>query len=116
MKFDEMSEWWNAAARNNAMTAILSNNRDWDETEFFQSGEAWLESDLTFARMARVAPAGESVLDFGCGLGRMTSALAKYFESAVGVDLSHEMIERATELKGSKEIRFVQSGEAPLEF
>lgn len=39
-----------------------------------------------------------SLLDIGCGIGRMTAPLAKYFERAVGVDVSPQMVERARAL------------------
>jgi len=34
-------------------------------------------------------------LDFGCGVGRLTQALAEHFERVVGVDISPAMIEGA---------------------
>ena len=36
-------------------------------------------------------------LDFGCGMGRLTAALAGYFRESVGVDISEEMIKLARE-------------------
>lgn len=36
-------------------------------------------------------------LDFGCGIGRLTQALAKYFEEVHGVDIASSMIEKARE-------------------
>ena len=41
---------------------------------------------------------GGSILDLGCGIGRMTSLLTPHFERVVGVDVSEVMIERAREL------------------
>lgn len=38
------------------------------------------------------------MLDFGCGVGRVTRALADYFEAAVGVDASQSMIDHARRL------------------
>lgn len=34
-------------------------------------------------------------LDFGCGVGRLTRALAAFFDRATGVDISSSMIEEA---------------------
>jgi SAM-dependent methyltransferase len=36
-----------------------------------------------------------AALDFGCGVGRLTQPLTEYFDEAVGVDLSHEMVRLA---------------------
>ena len=43
----------------------------------------------------------ESALDFGCGLGRLTRALSRRFESAIGLDLSETMVERARNLNAA---------------
>jgi ubiquinone/menaquinone biosynthesis C-methylase UbiE len=44
-------------------------------------------------------PAGRTaVLDFGCGVGRVTRALAQHFEHALGLDISEAMLARAREL------------------
>ena len=40
----------------------------------------------------------ERALDFGCGVGRITRALADHFDEAVGVDISEDMVRRAQEL------------------
>ena len=46
-------------------------------------------------------------LDFGCGVGRLTQALAEHFDSCDGVDLAASMIERARELNENGErVRF----------
>ena len=39
----------------------------------------------------------DRALDFGCGLGRMTRALAAHFDDCVGVDISEEMVRGARE-------------------
>ena len=42
-----------------------------------------------------VPPDAIDVLDVGCGLGRLTSALARGNREVLGIDLSPAMIERA---------------------
>lgn len=44
-----------------------------------------------------------SALDFGCGIGRLTQALAEGFERVVGVDIAPAMIEKAREANRFKE-------------
>ncbi len=34
-------------------------------------------------------------LDFGCGIGRLTQLLCKFFKKCIGVDISKEMIKLA---------------------
>jgi len=70
----------------------------WDLEEFFRTGEA--EIDALMVRAQRLAcPRGrEAALDFGCGVGRLTRALAGRFRRCIGVDISESMIARAREL------------------
>jgi SAM-dependent methyltransferase len=62
---------------------------------------------------ARIAPS-ERVLDIGCGVGQSTREAARAARdgSALGVDLSTQMLERARELasaEGLKNVRFEQA-------
>lgn len=52
--------------------------------------------------------AGDSVLDFGCGMGRLSYFLAPRVRHITGTDLSGEMIRHALQHQGKqKKIRFV---------
>jgi ubiquinone/menaquinone biosynthesis C-methylase UbiE len=67
----------------------------WDTAEFFETGTqsiAVLNDDLH----AEAPHLGrERALDFGCGLGRLTLALANHFREVIGVDIAPAMLERA---------------------
>jgi 2-polyprenyl-3-methyl-5-hydroxy-6-metoxy-1,4-benzoquinol methylase len=56
--------------------------------EFFESGED--DVDRLFLLIGDVACA--DALDFGCGVGRMTLALARRVERVVGVDIAPRML------------------------
>ncbi len=114
MNFADMYAWWNQAALDNPTTAILSSDSNWDRRRFFATGTAWLEESRAFAAMAGVTLAGDRALDFGCGIGRMTTALAKHYREVVGIDISDEMIRLATEFSPCANTRFVQVKEPPL--
>jgi 2-polyprenyl-3-methyl-5-hydroxy-6-metoxy-1,4-benzoquinol methylase len=102
MNVEEMVSNWNAWGTQDPMYAILTDpdkvNGQWKEEEFFASGEKQIEERLKWLREAGVALAYGKALDFGCGIGRLTNALAKYFEVVHGVDISASMIERAKQL------------------
>jgi SAM-dependent methyltransferase len=98
------------------MTAILSNEIAWDQGKFFQTGVEWLESHRQFAAAADVELRGHVALDFGCGIGRMTAALSRYFERVIGVDISEEMIRLANSLTRQNGVEFVQVKEARIPF
>ena len=68
--------------------------------EFFKTGSIEVEHVLQEARALGRPQRWTRALDFGCGLGRATRALAGHFESVEGVDISTEMVSRARELNG----------------
>lgn len=65
---------------------------------FFASGEREIGRVLRRARRRRLPRRREAALDFGCGAGRLTQALARRFDRVVGVDVSPVMIEAARRL------------------
>jgi SAM-dependent methyltransferase len=70
----------------------------WDRGEFLRSGETEIEGLMAAARELGLPQAREAALDFGCGLGRLTHALARHFGHVWGVDISARMVEQAHEL------------------
>lgn len=107
----EQKREWEEIASQDAMWAILSySDRKfgaWDRDAFFRTGELEIERLMAHAgELGR--PVGRSAaLDFGCGVGRLTRALSKHFESCLGLDISETMIAGARELNAdTKSCRF----------
>ena len=70
----------------------------------------------TFLR-SLVPTVAADVLDVGCGLGRLTSALATDNRDVVGLDLSPEMIERARlNVRAAGRVSFVVGDFLALDF
>lgn len=63
--------------------------------EFFATGEQEIEEVTTYVESLRVELDHRNALDFGCGVGRLTQALADRFEVVWGVDIAPSMIEHA---------------------
>jgi ubiquinone/menaquinone biosynthesis C-methylase UbiE len=61
-----------------------------------------------------LAPEEERALDFGCGAGRLTIALADRVGRAVGVDISEPMLAKARELDSAGRCVFVRNERADL--
>lgn len=78
----------------------------WDVDAFLATGR--VEVDRVLARLDALAPSVPRgrVLDFGCGVGRLSVALASHFDEVIGVDVSPAMLQRAREL-ASERCRFV---------
>lgn len=103
---------WNALGRKNPFGAIITRDGSpkarWDAEEFFATGRADVQRFV--ADLERLAPSvpRRQAIDFGCGVGRITRALADYFEAVVGVDVARSMIARATDLnRAHPRCRFV---------
>jgi SAM-dependent methyltransferase len=66
--------------------------------EFFATGAGEVSGALDIAReLGRPERFGRA-LDFGCGVGRLSRALAARFDRCVGVDVSPRMLDAAREL------------------
>ena len=89
---------WNRRARENARHYVVTGQHDWSDEDFFRSGEETFEgyilSDLTNVCQG-LDPRRMTVLEIGCGAGRVTRAFARYFGQVYAVDISREMVKRA---------------------
>jgi SAM-dependent methyltransferase len=98
---NEMRERWDQRAQTDAV-AYIESNRDVPDLEgFFALGEHFAQ---VLADPVLVGVARGRALDLGCGLGRITRALARRFEEVAGVDVSAEMVRRAEELHPADEL------------
>lgn len=73
----------------------------WDTAEFLATGAA--EVARSFQRLDElgVTVVPGTALDFGCGVGRLSNALAERFEHVLAVDVAEPMLERARSLDRS---------------
>jgi len=67
----------------------------WTTEDFFETGRREVREISERLRLAAVEPLPGRALDFGCGLGRLSQALAGSFESVDGVDISSSMVRQA---------------------
>lgn len=72
----------------------------WDVSEFLATGSREIDESWTqHARVTGQEPAADAVvLDFGCGVGRLSSALAARTRHVVGVDISEPMLRRSRDV------------------
>jgi SAM-dependent methyltransferase len=118
-RLEHCSSYWNGVGQRNPYGAILTgrtgNLPEWDLEAFFETGKA--DAARFVAELERIAPAirRHRLLDFGCGVGRVSRALAQYFDAVVGVDAAEAMIARARELNAScRNCEFVVNGDTDL--
>jgi SAM-dependent methyltransferase len=111
-----MSRDWDARARKNAFHYIASWQKEWDLESFLASGEVDFER-LVIPVLARcdLPAAGKSMLELGCGAGRMTGSFAERFKHVYAFDLSREMLSRARQIHtAEKNILWLLSNGADL--
>ena len=100
---------WDSLSQENAFHYIKSVKDHWREDEFLQSGEDDV-AKLVDPFLARVGfdPRGMTMLEIGCGVGRMSFAFARRFAKVEAADISSEMVMRATRYQQRLEIPNLQ--------
>jgi cyclopropane fatty-acyl-phospholipid synthase-like methyltransferase len=97
-QLEKMRRDWDERARENARYYVATGKTEWTDEEFFASGEQTVAEEL-LTDMINICqgkdPKQMRVLEIGCGVGRLTRALAGLFGEVHGVDVSGEMVERA---------------------
>lgn len=118
-ELDRVRRTWDALGRGDALSAIYGwpERRDWRVDEFLATGEREIDDFLARAEALGLPARREAALDFGCGVGRLTQALAARFDLAVGVDVAPSMIEAAERLNSFGErCRYVLNEQPSLPF
>jgi len=89
---------WDRRARENARFYVATLQDQWSDDEFYRSGEATFReqilTDLENICQGR-NPREMTVLEIGCGAGRVTRSLARHFGRVYAVDISAEMVRQA---------------------
>jgi ubiquinone/menaquinone biosynthesis C-methylase UbiE len=95
---DSMRDNWNNLANENSMHYIASEKDNWEERDFFASGERDIARHLDpVMERLRFSPQGKKLLEIGCGVGRLSFSLVKRFGEVDALDISPQMIKRAIE-------------------
>jgi FkbM family methyltransferase len=99
---DHLRRVWQTLGREDPLWAVLSHadkrGGRWQADEFFATGRTEIDAVMEGFASTGMPAAHELALDFGCGAGRLSRALASHFARVVGVDVSSSMIDTAREL------------------
>ncbi len=116
MTGDSSKQYWDDAARDNAAWHIATGHKA-ETAEFFESGRREVHEFLDFAALQLHGT--ETLLEIGCGVGRMTRELARRAKHVIASDVSSEMLARAANnLADHDNIDYLElsgDGELPLE-
>jgi len=117
----ELQRTWEGLAQTDPLWAICTDpakqNKQWSREEFFATGKNEVGVVLQCVAGQGVSTDGKSpALDFGCGVGRLTRALAEHFAECWGVDISPTMITLAKEFnRDLPQCRFLLNDQDTLE-
>jgi SAM-dependent methyltransferase len=102
MSLDSLQEHWNALGAQDPLWAILSDPTKragrWQLEDFLETGRSWIAEVVRYLDEVCPSAGRDRALDFGCGVGRLTQALAERFRRCDGIDIAPSMIRRAEEL------------------
>src|SRR6266700_6203 len=95
---EKMRREWDERALENARYYVATAQSNWTDDEYFESGRQNVYHEI-LTDMGNVChgldPKRMSVLEIGCGSGRITRALSEVFGEVYAVDISGEMVAQA---------------------
>ena len=118
---EKLQRNWEGLAQADPLYAICADprkrNRDWSKEDLFATGRNEVAVVLgCIAELGIQLDKQSPALDFGCGIGRLTRALAEHFPECWGVDISPTMISLAREFNHHiPECRFILNEKDRLE-
>lgn len=99
MNFEQLKQAWQQLGASDPRWAILSEpgrkGGGGDDASFWESGIGFVRWLAQHLECIGALPARNRALDFGCGHGRLTQALAPHFDQVVGVDIADSMLAAA---------------------
>lgn len=99
MNLNRLQDHWNALGKIDPLEAILSRDGtiggQWNVEEFFATGDREIDAAMKSIKDLGMSIPQSKALDFGCGIGRLTQALGRYFQEAYGVDIAPSMLDLA---------------------
>jgi SAM-dependent methyltransferase len=99
MDLEDVRKGWEKWGKTDPMYAILTIpdklGNKWNREEFFRSGEEEIRGLLEYFESTGIPIHYGTALDFGCGIGRLSQALAAHFDKVYGVDISSTMVDNA---------------------
>jgi len=104
-ELEQVRRDWDTLGAEDPLWAVLmkpgTRHGGWDVDDFLATGRAEVDAALQHLATLRPAAPIRRALDFGCGAGRLTQALAVHVAEVVGVDVAASMLDVARRLDRS---------------
>lgn len=105
-QFDQDRRTWDHLGESDPLWAILTDPQErgnrWDQETFLATGRREIDDLVRLVAERFPGMPRSCALDFGCGVGRLSRALAAHFDHVIGVDVAASMIRRAQELNADR--------------
>ncbi len=99
MGLEHVKQVFEKYGESDPMYAVLTDHArrggKWDPADFFAHGREETGRVMQYLTEQQLAFTPARALDFGCGVGRLTQALAEHFSHVTGVDISSTMVAAA---------------------
>lgn len=80
-----------------------------NKDSFYETGRQEISRQMQLIGESGIEVARSRALDFGCGVGRLSNALATSFNEVVGVDISSTMVKEARQNCHTENCSFIQN-------
>jgi len=118
MELKDLQRNWDLLGKEDPLWAIITTDskkgNKWDLGEFFASGDREIAELMQYLSDLGLHCARHRVLDFGCGVGRVTQPLSRHFTNVIGVDIAPSMIAQARALDREGRCQFIVNDRADL--
>lgn len=120
-ELDRVRQTWQRLGSDDPLWAVLSSpdkrGGRWAIDDFFASGRDEIDNQLEIVLPPLGLPMQRRLaVDFGCGAGRLTRALARHFGCVIGLDVSTSMVRTARRLNAEvSNIAFRENPSTQLE-
>lgn len=103
---------WEDLADLDPLWAVLSHQErkygNWNREDFLSTGRDEVQKLMRHATQFALPRDRMALLDFGCGVGRLTETFLRYFEHYYGVDISEKMLLQAKNMtRAAAECNFI---------
>jgi SAM-dependent methyltransferase len=99
---EEIRRDWTRLGEHDPLWAVYSSpdkrGRRWDVEEFLATGRAEVDAAIGWLDRLGLPRRYGTAVDFGCGAGRLSQALARHADRVIGVDISPPMLDAARRL------------------
>jgi SAM-dependent methyltransferase len=102
VSLDQLQDDWTRLGKEDPLWAVYvapgTKGGKWDVDAFFELGRTEVSAALDELESLNIKTRNKKALDFGCGVGRLSQALAEHVDQVIGLDISPSMLEKAREL------------------